>query len=51
MLSYEDNEMIRELYKDYYFKTITIDRTLRNNTGKRKRAIELIISNFKLQEE
>ncbi|MCE3040121.1 DNA adenine methylase [Helicobacter anatolicus] len=50
MLSYEDNEMIRELYKDYYFKTITIDRTL-NNTGKRKRAIELIISNFKLQEE
>ncbi|ENI11243.1 hypothetical protein H741_0251 [Campylobacter jejuni subsp. jejuni ICDCCJ07004] len=46
MLSYNDCELIRELYKDFNFKELKVRYSLNNNVLKRKESKELLIMNF-----
>ncbi|ECL6414723.1 DNA adenine methylase [Campylobacter coli] len=46
MLSYNDCELIRELYKDFNFKELKVRYSLNNNVLKRKENKELLIMNF-----
>lgn len=46
MLSYNDCELIRELYKDFNFKELKVRYFLNNNVLKRKESKELLIMNF-----
>ncbi|TQR29373.1 DNA adenine methylase [Campylobacter sp. MIT 99-7217] len=46
MLSYNDNELIRELYKGFFIKELELRYTL-NNKNKGKMSKELLIMNFK----
>ena len=46
MLSYNDCELIRELYKDFNIKELKVRYSLNNNVLKRKESKELLIMNF-----
>ncbi|ECR2224658.1 DNA adenine methylase, partial [Campylobacter jejuni] len=46
MLSYNDCELIRKLYKDFNFKELKVRYSLNNNVLKRKESKELLIMNF-----
>ncbi|ELN1878759.1 DNA adenine methylase, partial [Campylobacter coli] len=46
MLSYNDCQLIRELYKDFNFKELKVRYSLNNNVLKRKESKELLIMNF-----
>lgn len=47
MLSYNDCELIRELYKNFNIKELKIRYSLNNNVLKRKESKELLIMNLK----
>lgn len=47
ILSYDDNPLVREMYKDYYIYEKEFLYSM--NRNKRQRKIELIISNFELK--
>ncbi|TXE86081.1 DNA adenine methylase, partial [Campylobacter volucris] len=46
MLSYNDCELVRELYKDFNFKELKVRYSLNNNVLKRKESNEVLIMNF-----
>lgn len=46
MLSYNDCDLVRELYKDFNFKELKVRYSLNNNVLKRKENKELLIMNF-----
>ncbi|EPC1364265.1 DNA adenine methylase, partial [Campylobacter jejuni] len=46
MLSYNDCDLVRELYKDFNIKELKVRYSLNNNVLKRKESKELLIMNF-----
>lgn len=46
MLSYNDCELVRELYKDFNFKQLKVRYSLNNSVLKRKESKEVLIMNF-----
>lgn len=46
MLSYNDCDLVRELYKDFNFKELKVRYSLNNNVLKRKESREFLIMNF-----
>jgi DNA adenine methylase len=48
LITYDDNEFIRELYKDFYIVEWNLKYGMSSFTGKNKKATELLIANFPL---
>jgi len=49
LITYDDNELIRELYKDFYILEWTQNYGMSSFTGRNKRGRELLIANFPLK--